>query len=133
MNKFNIIFLFLIFISCNNSKKSSENQVHHSEVKVEINDETFRLIVSFISKASGPDQSANQLFLDFVNFFSTKNNVKIVYEKYPWGREGESDYCFKLNELSKEKQIEFIKELKAKLTVSDRVLFEENAACRHKK
>ena len=119
---------FFIFISCGNTKKNVQNTTVEPSKS-----ETCRLIVSFISKGSGPDQKAREAFSTFITEYETSNKTKISFEKYPWGREGETDYCFLLSELTKENQVKFIVSLKSKLSFSDRVLYEENTSCRHKK
>ena len=51
---------------------------------------------------------------------------KFLYEKKYWGREGEVNFCFMLNELNKDNQEKFILESKNLLSNSTRVRFKES-------
>jgi hypothetical protein len=48
-----------------------------------------------------------------------------------WGREGETDFCLKLKELSKDQQEQFIKESKTLLENRKLVRIYENEKCRN--
>lgn len=120
----------------------SENQssVHKKKTPIlekpdtlnDIND-TYRLIVSFISKGTGTDKTAVELVENYISDFNKANNVTLVVERYSWGREGEKDYCLPLTELTSEKQVAFIQNLKDLVENSVRVFVKENEICRHKK
>ncbi|MEO5569568.1 MAG: hypothetical protein ABIT08_15060, partial [Bacteroidia bacterium] len=58
---------------------------------------------------------------------------EIHYEVFPWGREGETDFCFPLSELKEVQQKEFVNEIKVKYKGHDLVQFAENEPCRHKR
>lgn len=90
-------------------------------------EQKYRLIVSFTSKGAGANSDQRQAFLNYVDSLAKKPAYKTVH----WGREGETDYCFTLKELSKKEQSAFIAEVKKKVAGSDRVFIEENAVCKH--
>ena len=90
---------------------------------------TYRLLVSFTSKGAGTDSEKRTALLAYVDGHSKKPAYKTVN----WGREGETDYCFNLSELtSKKDMIDFIEEVKKIAATSDRILVNENAECQHK-
>lgn len=88
----------------------------------------YPIIVSFTSKASGIDTKAHEEFQKFLSTYPKK----IVFEPTHWGREGETDYCLKLNELSMGEQTDFINKVKKLLAKSSLVIVSENAECVHK-
>lgn len=88
-------------------------------------DSSYRFIVSFISIGSGIDRKAKTQYEQFLKDFELKNNLTISYEKKYWGREGEVNFCFMLNELKKEEQESFILQSKNLLINSTRVRFKE--------
>jgi len=91
-------------------------------------DDSFRLVVSFYSIGEGSDYKVKEEFEKFLNSYSKK----IAYEPTPWGREGEIDYCLKLNELSPTEQVDFVKKAKEVLHKSKLVHINENVKCIHK-
>lgn len=131
MKFFSILFLFTIIFACGNTKKNADNSSNTS-TNVVVNN-SYRLIVSFISKGSGLDPKAKQAFSQYLTDYEAKTKIKVAFDKFAWGKEGETDYCFKLIELSIDQQSAFVSDLKTKLSGSDRVLYEENAECRHKR
>jgi hypothetical protein len=131
---FILIFSFLLLLACHNTKNSTENKVEANVTQnTNLPDSIYRFTVSFISIGSGTDHKAKQQFSQFIQQFNEKNNVKINAETTNWGREGEIDYCLKLNELNEQQQIQFISETEDLLKDSSLVRYYENSICRHKK
>ena len=87
----------------------------------------YRLIISFISKGAGVDSKINATITAYATAHPKKPSSKII----SWGREGESDLCFSLKELTKTEQSEFIAEIKKIVGVSDMALLSENTKCMH--
>lgn len=88
---------------------------------------TYRLIVSFISKGAGTDQKRTP-FLAYVD----GHPLKPAYKTVRWGREGETDYCFTLSELTAKKDlVAFIEEVRKITAGSDLININENAECQH--
>ncbi len=122
---FILLFSFIccsILPSCISGKKLSKtaSQTNWNE---------YRLVVSFLSKGSGIDNTAHEAFLKFVN----EHPEKPKHEVYRWGREGEIDYCFQLAEFKSKGQKEFIENVKKIIGTSDVVQISENSPCVHKK
>ena len=126
-----ILVSFLFFLlACKGNKNAAEGQ-QPEQVKVEtVPDSISRFIVSFISIGSGIDRNAKNQFLQFTDQYNAANNVRIEWEVTGWGREGETDYCLKLNELNKKQQNEFISGLKDLLNSSKLVRYYEFEVCR---
>jgi hypothetical protein len=126
-----IIALVLIPVigisSCDPAKRIAKKKAKNELLKM---DGIYRLNVSFISIGSGTDSEAKKQFEQFVADYETKNKVKLVSEMAKWGREGEVDFCFKLDELKAKQQENFIKELKEHLKDSQLVRFTENVPCK---
>ncbi len=132
MNKI-LGFLILIssLIACSSFKKTDEHTGEsHLQAQTAIQDSLYRFTVSFISIGSGIDHKAHEEFIAFIKLFDTQNSVTILTEKSSWGREGESDYCMKLQELTLEQQEQFITATKDILKNSKRVRYRENSICR---
>lgn len=120
-----VLFLSIVMITfaCKSTKKSQNNT----------GVDTYRVIVSFISKGEGPDSKTMASLESYVLSFGKKEGKTIVYDIYHWGKEGEMDYCFYLKKLSKGKQEDFVNGLKNLTKESSLVFINENSPCSHKK
>lgn len=122
-----VISFAVISVSC----KSQQNTTTTADTTASSNDskeQTYRLIVSFTSKGAGVNAEKRTAFLTYVESHPKKPANKAVL----WGREGETDYCLTLKELSKKEQTDFINEVKKVVSGSDQVILSENAVCQHK-
>lgn len=129
INKIGLFLLLVLFtISCIDSKKITENTL---DVENSKNNSIYRFTISFFSKGGGTDRKARSEFESFLENFNKKNEVNLQYIKTSWGREGEVDYCFQLEELKKKKQIIFIKECEDLMKDSKLVHFQEFGECRN--
>ncbi len=115
--------------ACKNQEKTTENNTK----KMNQSQNTYALVVSFISIGQGVDQKAIEQFNQLIADIEQKKQVKINYEKIPWGREGEVDYCFNLSELDKETRQLFLTKTDELLSKNTLVKVEKNAACVHKR
>ncbi len=93
----------------------------------------YRLSVVFFSIGSGTDNKAMTAYEDFISDFAVKSGKNIDFERTPWGREGETDYCLRLNELDAKGQVDFVQQTKEKLKDAKWVHIYENEPCRHKR
>ncbi len=91
-------------------------------------EQSYRIIVSFTSKGAGVPAEKREAFLKYVDSHPKKPAYKTVL----WGREGETDYCLTLSELSKKEQITFVEEVKKAMAGSDQVIISENAVSQHR-
>jgi hypothetical protein len=122
-----ISILILLASACNSKKIATENNNVKSIV---LPDSIYRFNVSFISIGSGIDSKAKQQFNEFITQFNNKNKLTIIPEIVSWGREGETDYCLKLAELSSELQNKFITDTKKLLKTSKLIRYKENSTCK---
>jgi len=120
-----ILLLSIVMLSfaCKNSKNTSKNT----------DTDKYRVIYSFISIGEGTDSKAFAILESYLISFGKKENKTIAYDKYPWGREGEVDYCFYLKELNKGAQKDFVNGLNNIAKQSKLIRIYENMACVHKK
>ena len=98
-----------------------------------LKEDKYRLIVVFFSIGSGTDNKAMTTFEDFISAYAGKAGKNIDYERTPWGREGETDYCLRLNELDAKGQADFVKQTTESLKSAKWVHIYENQACKHKR
>ncbi len=135
MKKYTLFaFSLLALIACRSSQKIIENKSEDQATQSMIlPDSIYRFGLSFFSSGSGIDLNGENLFNRLIQEFNEKNNVKISPEIINWGREGETKYCLKLSELSKQQQEQFIKETKELLKNAVHIRYSENSICTHKK
>ncbi|AKU96396.1 hypothetical protein AKJ09_03060 [Labilithrix luteola] len=90
---------------------------------------TYRLVVSFISLGAGVDSKAKDQVNEVINKWRIAKSVDLKTERVRWGKEGESDVCSGLDELSDADRSKFIGEVRAAVGKNDRVVITENASC----
>ncbi|MBL0341777.1 MAG: hypothetical protein IPP71_13060 [Bacteroidetes bacterium] len=93
----------------------------------------YRFIVSFISISEGTDRTARPELDGILASWEKKMGKPITYESVAWGREGENDFCFKLNELSAEEQQSFVNEVRTAFKNRSLIQITENEPCMHKR
>jgi hypothetical protein len=94
--------------------------------------DTFRMVVSFISIGAGTDPEAKAILEDYVYDYKLKNNKVVSYYTIPWGREGEVDCCFTLEELNASEQNNFIDGLNKVIQGKELIQITENMKSRFK-
>lgn len=94
--------------------------------------DTFRLVVSFISIGAGTDPEAKAILEAYVYDYKLKNNKVVSYYMIPWGREGEVDCCFPLDELNASEQNNFIDGLTKVIQGKELIQITENMKSRFK-
>ena len=75
------------FSACKNNEKATADSAQNTQEMKQNN--TYSLVVSFISIGQGVDSKAIEQYDEFIAQFEKDNKVKINLEKVPWGREGE--------------------------------------------
>lgn len=118
--------LIVVSVSCKAKQEAATStNTSTSEVKAE----KFRLVVSFISKGAGPDRTSSAALLAYIESHPKKPS----YKTESWGREGETDYCLNLTELSKAEQVDFIANVNKMMSGNALVFVKENAESNHKR
>ncbi|MEX2364687.1 MAG: hypothetical protein WD597_13735 [Balneolaceae bacterium] len=129
-----LLAIVALAVSCNSTKNATDKNTTVSTAQnTNMPDTIYRLSVSFISIGAGTDKKAKQQYDQYIIQYEQKNKIKLNYEIVNWGREGEIDYCFKLSELNKNQQDQFVTETKEILKSSSLVRFKENTTCRQKR
>ena len=95
--------------------------------------EKYRLVVTFYSIGQGSEIRLINAFEDSIGAFSGLKGKTIDYEKVQYGREGETDFCLKLNELTPEEQEEFVRKAHETLKEARWVHIKENEPCLHRR
>lgn len=123
MHRIFYLIIFIVFecvlVSCATSRTNTPQEITSQN--------QCRLVISFISKGGGIDRDAKKNVLDYIENYNKTHSLTLVYETVRWGREGEVDFCFALEELKKRQQVKFIDELKTLVQKSDCVRISENS------
>jgi hypothetical protein len=121
------------------SQKTAQVKTESNEVK-ETESETSpkaekasTLLVSFYSIGGGIDVKNAQSFDNFISAYKTERGKSIVYDRVPWGREGELDYCVSFADLNAEETKQFIDVSKEKIQDCKMVHFKINGECKRKR
>ncbi len=130
-----ILALTVFCCSCCSQKTSgiTEQKINSSEVtqtKDSVAANNYRFIVDFYSIGEGVEGEQIKLFKNFITDYGKKIKKEIAFEESYWGREGETNICLKLSELSPTDQLNFITEAKNALKSARWVHFFEDSACR---
>ncbi len=112
--------------SGSSNKKKNTEKVNASKTANQSISKNYRFIVSFISKGEGIDSKAINSLRSYVGDFEKRNNLTLKIEIISRGREGEKDFCFRLVELTPDRQKKFISEVKTLLKESDLTILTEN-------
>jgi hypothetical protein len=91
------------------------------------------LLVSFYSIGGGIDVKNAQSFDNFISEYKTQSGKSVAYERVPWGREGELDYCVSFADFKPEETEKFIDASKAKIQDCKMVHFKINGECKRKR
>lgn len=123
-----ILILTSTLLAAGTSCKSKKNA---AGTKLEAG--KYHLLVSFYSPGDGIDAAAQAKYDEAIAQFEKDNKVKVTLDKAPWGREGEVDYCIRLDGFKASQQKSFIDMSKQLLSSSTKVNISENCDCKHKK
>lgn len=111
------------------NKKVEETQSETSP----ISDKPSTLFISFYSIGGGIDVKSAQSFDNFISGYKTKSDKTITYDRVPWGREGELDYCVSFAGLNANEIDQFIEASKVKIQDCKMVHFKINGECKRKR
>jgi hypothetical protein len=131
----------ILISACNPSKKANSvtvteveesKRAEQTEMPPVPTQKTVRLVVTFASIGAGIDPNAKTMLDAYINSFKEKSGKLVKYGTLAWGREGEYDCEFSLNELNLNEQSDFVKGLKKQLEGNQLIQIEENKASRFK-
>jgi hypothetical protein len=128
-------------IACHSSKKASSititeveesKQAQQTEMPPASMEKNIRLLVTFASIGAGIDPNGKTMLDEYINSFKEKSGKLVKYGTLAWGREGEYDCEFSLNELNLNEQTDFLKGLKKLFEGNQLIQIEENKSSRFK-
>lgn len=132
--KIQLLAIILLFSACRQSAPAtaSVTSTEKEEQQQPASDKSIvRLEVAFYSTSSGIDYPAMIAFEDSIGAYSSRIGKNIDYRKKGWGREGETEFCLTLKELTEAQQKEFVEYTRKWLKNAKWVNVNENAPCRH--
>jgi hypothetical protein len=118
-------------MALSNTPEKAENSKPMKEIKPDSS--LYTMVIMFYSIGEGIDFESLRAYEDSISAFSSRIGKNIEYQKTPWGREGETDLCMQLFELSDVEKAQFISQTKMQLKKSKWVNIFENYPCKHKK
>ena len=104
-----------------------------STPKIQIDSTIYSLVVSFYSIGGGIDFNVAKEYNQMLNSYTTSEGILLDFDKVSWGREGETDFCIRLNSFSKKEKEIFLEKSQNILKKTERVHTKENASCRQKR
>ena len=132
-----LIIVLAVVTGCASKKNPSSNSEKTTQVN-SMNDTTsiskneiLPLIVQFYSIGTGVKAETITMLDTYTADFEKASGKKVIYQKVPWGREGEVDACFRLSGLNDEQRQTFISGLKRLYTDEHHVHILENQACHY--
>lgn len=111
------------------SVKADEQYPDTNETRTYVDSGLSRLVISFYSIGEGSEFQLITQYEDSVGSFSTRIGKNFDYKRLSWGREGETDFCFPLVELSASEQASFVNMTRSVLKKAKWVHIYENYAC----
>ena len=133
---FIILAASISIASCKNSSKamgSDKIEPTKSKKGKHVQDLTYDVIISFISKGEGIDYKLKTKIDEAISTFNTKHKLKVKPNGSNWGREGETDYNFILKNLSTSQKKEFISSMEETVGSSDMANITFNQKSVHKR
>ena len=136
-----LIVAIFFTIACHSSKKATSStinevedskQAEQKEMSPTSTEKNIRLVVTFASIGAGIDEKGKTMLDGYINSFKEKSGKLVKYGTLAWGREGEYDCEFSLNELNLNEQTDFVKGLKKLFEGNQLIQIEENKLSRFK-
>ena len=140
--RYSLIALLVVALgtSCKSSKTTTKPETKDTKATTQVTkageslaSDEYRIIFSFISYGGGTDFKVIEEFKKYIDDYNTKHKMQADPEIVTWGREGEVDYCFKMDNMTKAEQDNFLTGAAKILTKTKRLNVTENAKCTHKR
>ncbi len=129
----------ILILACNPSKKANSvtiteveesQRAEQTEMPPTPTQKSIRLVVTFASIGAGIDPNAKLNLDNYIKSFKEKSGKLVKYGTLAWGREGEYDCEFSLNELNLNEQNDFVQGLKKQFEGNQLIQIEENKPSR---
>lgn len=132
--KYLVLLTFLttsmFVVACKSKKSSDANESVTTVTQVNKNPDSVQVLnVRFFSIGEGIDTKSLNRF-DYVITDMQRQDPNIVYNKYPWGREGEVDCCIEVARLPLEKKRIIEDSVRSILSTSTNTRLSINKPCR---
>lgn len=88
------------------------------------------LVVSFYSRGEGAPFKVIKEFDSYLSDYVNQASLKDLYDRIPWGREGEIDYCLRLSQLPNNKKLALINRIREITSKTELVHVTDNGTCR---
>lgn len=127
------LIIMVVIGSCKNNTPSAaktEEVKKDSAMTTQIDTSIYRLAVLFYSIGEGVESEYINALKDSINGYSTEVGKPIDYKLAHWGREGETDFIFRLDELNPSQQVDFVTRTKSMLKKAKWVHIYENYSYR---
>lgn len=89
-----------------------------------------KITVSFISIGEGIDYEAMKNYKDFLENWKSSSGKELSYETIGWGREGETDFCVDMTNISDNESKRFLSETRDRVKDNSLVQIETNQQCK---
>lgn len=139
LNQIFTLLIVLFFANCKPSqnretKKETKETNNKNTESVTLTDSSiYSLVASFYSRGEGIDFKVANEYKTFLLNYKTSNELALEHDIISWGREGETDFCIRFNNLSEKDKRLFLEKSQEILKKTDRVNIKENASCRKKR
>jgi len=117
----------------NQKSKELEPKQEKSTPTIIQDSSLFSLVVSFYSIGEGIDFKVAKEYNQLLSSYTTSEGILLDFDKVSWGREGETDFCIRLNSYSKKEKEKFLEKSQEILKKTELVHTKENASCRQKR
>ena len=104
----------------------SDEKQSNTQTKKEIEN----IVVSFISIGEGIDFEVAESYKQFIDTWKSASGKSVTYETVNWGREGETDYCIDMTNISDNESKKFLSETQQRLKNNNLVKIDTNQKCR---
>ncbi|GEM_PF-2407520 len=95
--------------------------------------QTGYLVVTFSSRGSGIDGKAIDKLESLISSLGLNNSKTAQFEKVPWGREGEVDYCFDLSVIENDLALNLKTKIESEFSDNKLVQVEQHENCPRKR
>jgi hypothetical protein len=95
-----MILAFVCCTACKSTSKSSTSSTNENKTEVKAQSESQFFKIEFYSIGEGTDGETNKILEGMMYEYKQELKGAFTYENYPWGREGENDFCVNVSKLN---------------------------------
>lgn len=117
-------------VNGNTSNSGEEIQNGTRQGQQQSTKELNKITVSFISIGEGIDIEASENYKSFLDNWKSSIGKSITYETIYWGREGETDFCIDMTNISDSESRRLLSETRERVKNNSLVQIETNQECK---